>query len=63
MKVILLQNVPKLGQKGDIKEVNEGYARNLLIPRKMATFASKSEINKINPDYFQSKKLKFFQQQ
>jgi len=47
MKVILLQNVPNLGQKGDIKEVNKGYAQNLLIPRKLAEFASKNVANQI----------------
>jgi len=44
MKVILLQDVDKLGKKGDIKEVTDGHARNLLIPKKMAVLASKSEI-------------------
>lgn len=47
MKVLLLQNVPKLGQKGQIKNVNEGYARNFLLPKKMVKFVSEDEIAKI----------------
>ena len=44
MKVILLQDIDKLGKKGDLKEVADGYARNLLFPKKMAVLANKSEI-------------------
>ena len=33
MKVILRQDVKKLGSAGDLVEVNDGYARNFLIPR------------------------------
>jgi large subunit ribosomal protein L9 len=47
MKVILLQNVPKLGQKGDVKNVNDGYALNFLIPQKKAKNATEGEIAKM----------------
>ena len=44
MKVILKQNVKKLGKKGEIKEVPDGHARNFLIPQKKALFASEKNI-------------------
>lgn len=41
MKVILLQDVPHVGQKHEIKEVRDGFARNFLIPQKRAVPATK----------------------
>ncbi len=37
----------KLGKKGELKQVADGYARNFLIPKKMAVLATKSEIAKL----------------
>lgn len=40
MKVILLQDVENLGKAGDLKDVADGYARNYLLPRKLAAGAT-----------------------
>lgn len=42
MEIILIQDVEKLGQKDDIVTVKDGYARNFLIPQKMAVIATSS---------------------
>ena len=44
MNVILLKNVADLGGKGDIVEVSNGYARNYLLPKKMAMKATSGAI-------------------
>jgi large subunit ribosomal protein L9 len=47
MKVILLQDVKGTGKKGEVKEVAEGYARNYLIPRKLAVLATEGNLNEL----------------
>jgi len=45
MKVILLQDVKALGKKGQIVEVNNGYARNFVLPKKIGVEATPKNIN------------------
>ena len=47
MKVIFLQDVPRVGKKYDIKELNDGYALNFLFPKKWATLATPKAIAEI----------------
>ena len=47
MKVILLQDVKGKGQKGQILEVSDGYARNFMLPKKMAIEATPDAINTV----------------
>lgn len=44
MKVVLLEKVPALGERGDVCEVADGYARNLLFPQNLATSATPQAI-------------------
>ena len=48
MKVILQQDVKGQGKKGQMVEVSEGYARNFLLPRKLAIAATTDAINTMN---------------
>lgn len=47
MKVILLSDVPGSGKKGTMINVSDGYARNLLFPRKLAVEATPSAVKEI----------------
>ena len=45
MKVILLQDVKSLGKKGQIVDVNDGYARNYVLPKKLGLDATPKNLN------------------
>jgi len=47
MRIILLENLRKIGSIGDIVEVKRGFARNFLISKKKALFASKKNIDAV----------------
>ena len=48
MKVILLKDVKGTGKKGEVKEVSDGYAKNFLLPKKMAVVADNTNIKELN---------------
>ena len=58
MKVLLLQDVKAQGKKGEIVEVNDGYARNFLIKKGLAKEATASVINETNQKNAQEAKNK-----
>ena len=63
MKVILLQDVKGQGKKGDLIDVNEGYARNFLIKKGFAEAGTATKINELNQKktseaYHKSEELK-----
>tara|TARA_B100000902_G_C26454826_1_gene502563 strand:+ start:30 stop:488 length:459 start_codon:yes stop_codon:yes gene_type:complete len=47
MKVILLENIKRIGSIGEIKDVKRGFARNFLIANKKALYASKENIGQV----------------
>lgn len=47
MKIVLLESVRGLGDPGDIVNVKSGYARNYLIPKDIAVYATKNNVSKI----------------
>ena len=47
MKVILLEDVKSLGKKGETVNVSDGYARNLLLPKKLGVEATAKNLNEL----------------
>lgn len=47
MKVVLLENVKKLGKVGEVVNVSDGYARNLLFPKKLAQIATADVLKRV----------------
>jgi large subunit ribosomal protein L9 len=48
MKVILLDDVSKVGRRGEVRDVSDGYARNYLIPRKLALGATAGNLKNLD---------------
>ena len=47
MELILTQDVPKLGQAGDLVRVKDGYGRNYLLPRGFAMLATRGRVREL----------------
>jgi len=47
MKVILLDDVAKVGRRGEVRDVSDGYARNFLIPKKLALSATAGNLRNL----------------
>ena len=47
MKVILLQDIKSVGKKGQILDASDGYARNYLLPKKLAVLADATNLNEL----------------
>ena len=48
MEVILLEDVKSLGKKGQIVKINDGYARNFVLPKKLGLEATPKNLNDLN---------------
>jgi large subunit ribosomal protein L9 len=48
MKVILLDDVAKVGRRGEVRDVSDGYARNYLIPKKLALSATAGNLKNLD---------------
>jgi len=58
MEVILLQDVKALGKKGDLVKVNDGYARNFILPKKLGLEANAKNLNDLKLQKAGEKRLK-----
>ncbi len=50
MKVIFIEDVPKVANTGEVKEVADGYMRNYLLPKKLAVMATPSALKNLEAD-------------
>src|SRR5476651_785 len=50
MNIILMENVEKLGQVGDVVKVKDGYARNYLLPRQLGILANAGNVKRIEKE-------------
>ena len=57
MKIILLQDVKSLGKKGEIVNVNDGYARNFILPKKLGAEATAKNLNDLKLQKNNEKKV------
>ncbi|MCR4334134.1 MAG: 50S ribosomal protein L9 [Patescibacteria group bacterium] len=48
MKIILLKDTPKVGKKYDVKDISDGYALNLLIPKGFAEIATEKAVKRVS---------------
>lgn len=48
MKIILLDDVNKVGRRGEVRDVSDGYARNFLIPKKLALHATAGNMKNLD---------------
>ena len=62
MKVILLQDVPNLGKKYEVKNVSDGYGRNFLLAKSLAKLATTQTIQSIEKEKKRSEQKKQIQQ-
>ena len=48
MKIILMDDVPALGRRGEVRDVSDGYARNYLLPHKLALHATTANLKNLD---------------
>ena len=52
MKVILIQDIKSVGKKGQIIDASDGYARNYLLPKKLAVVADSANLNELKTSFW-----------
>ena len=58
MKVILLEDVKSLGKKGELVEINEGYARNFILKKKIRSGSDDKNLNDLKLKRLMKKRLR-----